>query len=468
LDAATIARKLKAAKREACGVKLNDFIPHLPTAKQITALKQDALEVYYGGAAGGGKSDWLLISALQYVDCKDYAALLLRRTFADLALPKALMDRASEWLRGTPATWNAQEKTWSFPSGATLTFGYLENENDKYRYQSAEFQFVGFDEVTQFNETQYTFLFSRLRRLANSDIPVRMRSASNPDGVGVDWVRRRFVPDTFVNSAGVDKFNRVWSNEDRVFVPALMDDNPYIDQDQYGDSLSKLGIVLEARLRSGDWGVEPIGALVKREWFGPDKYFVALPDGAKWKVRGWDLAMKDKEVMPHKRRGKLPDYQATVKACVFNGDLWLGDPALWRGDWSKTVDKIEQTMQIERTVTHATGKAMHETAAVQTLVRKGFALTQVAESENKIARANPWIKQASVGRVKLVGTPEQWADFQYWWWRFGTSEGIYDDSIDAVSDCCAALNFVFDSKTAKPSEFDRASTQLINAMSEDM
>jgi hypothetical protein len=133
----------------------------MPGAKQIEFLSLGELEAYFGGAAGGGKSDALLMAALQYVDQPNYAALLLRRTYKDLSLPGALMERAGNWLRGTAAHWSAETKTWRFPSGATVTFGHLDNEGDKYNYQSSEFQFVGFDEVTQFTKTQYEYLFSR-------------------------------------------------------------------------------------------------------------------------------------------------------------------------------------------------------------------------------------------------------------------------------------------------------------------
>jgi hypothetical protein len=87
---------------------------------------------------------------------------------------------------------------------ATLTFGYLESERNKYRYQSSEVQYIGFDELTQFAESQYLYLFSRLRRLQGSDVPLRMRSASNPDGIGREWVRARFVDS---------------ENSERLFVP---------------------------------------------------------------------------------------------------------------------------------------------------------------------------------------------------------------------------------------------------------
>lgn len=145
---------------------------------------REGQEGLLGGSAGPGKSSGLLMAALQYVQYPSYSALLLRRSFKDLSLPGALMDRAFDWLSDTDAKWDDLTKSWSFPSGATLTFGYLEAERDKFRYQGSNYQFVGFDELSQFLESQYLYLFSRLRRLEGSPIPIRMRGASNPGDVG--------------------------------------------------------------------------------------------------------------------------------------------------------------------------------------------------------------------------------------------------------------------------------------------
>jgi Terminase large subunit, T4likevirus-type, N-terminal len=220
------------------------YCPHLPTPKQAAFLALSGDEALYGGAAGGGKSDSLLMAALQFVHVPGYSALILRRSYADLALPNAIMDRAHQWLRGTTARWHAATKSFDFPSTAKLTFGYLQNSGDHHRYQGAEFQFCGFDELTQFQSFQYRYLFSRLRRLEGVDIPIRMRGATNPGGVGHEWVKRRFI------------LRKRWN---RVFISAKLDENPYLDRDEYERSLRKLDSVTRARLLKGDWFVSSTG-----------------------------------------------------------------------------------------------------------------------------------------------------------------------------------------------------------------
>jgi predicted phage terminase large subunit-like protein len=180
-----------------------------------------------------------------------------------------LMDRAAEWLGTTSAHWIDSEKTWKFPSGATLTFGFLEAEKDKYRYQGSAYQFIGFDELTQFTETQYLYLFSRLRRLKTLAVPVRMRAASNPGGVGHEWVKKRFIDEP----------------GDRVFIPAKVVDNPHIDQQDYISKLQNLDFITRRQLLSGDWTIRQEGTKFKKEWFTKVNTY---PIGGR-SCRGWDF-----------------------------------------------------------------------------------------------------------------------------------------------------------------------------------
>lgn len=163
--------------------------------------------------------------------------------------PDALIPRSKEWWKGK-ADWNAQEKRWTFPCGATITFGYLERDDDVYQYQGAAYQFVGIDELTQHTEFRYRYLFSRLRRRAGVTVPLRMRAGSNPGGRGHEWVKKRFLID-FVPG--------------RVFVPALLADNPSLDAAEYERSLAHLDPITRAQLLRGDWEAH-VGGRFKPRW----------------------------------------------------------------------------------------------------------------------------------------------------------------------------------------------------------
>ena len=229
------------------------YAPQLPTPRQRAFLAVDALEALYGGAAGGGKSSALLMEALRDAGRTGYAALILRRKYTDLALPGAIMDRAHEWLRPQGIPWSDKDKTFRFPNGGTITFGYLDTEQDKFRYQSSEFQCICFDELTQFTQTQYTYLLSRLRKTktaALADVRLRMRAGSNPGGFGHKWVFDRFV-------------NGKTKREHRVFVPALMGDNPHLDQESYRKSLAELDPITRKQLEEGLWVMDSAGLVYR-------------------------------------------------------------------------------------------------------------------------------------------------------------------------------------------------------------
>lgn len=239
--------------------KKRGYIPQKPTPKQIEFLAMDnEIEVMFGGAGGGGKSSALLMAALKYVHVPGYSALILRRTYKDLNLSGAIMDRAHDWLKNTDAKWNAQDHRYRFPSGASLTFGHLHHETDKTNYKSAEFQFIGFDEVTEFPELWYTFLFTRLRKTKDIDVPLRMRSATNPGGIGHVWVYDRFVNE---------------KTRQAPFVPSFLSDNPHID-DTYLEALDKTDQLTRDQVKHGLWNIDS-SLLVYN--INPERNFIHSP-----------------------------------------------------------------------------------------------------------------------------------------------------------------------------------------------
>ena len=130
----------------------NPWWGHDPSDKQIVALwaYEECPNLFYGGAAGPGKTSYLLMAAVQYVQHPHYRALILRKTYADLNLPDAIMDRAISWWDGVEgARFSHADKTCYFPSGARVSFGYLASIRDHLRYQGAAVHFVGIDEASQ-------------------------------------------------------------------------------------------------------------------------------------------------------------------------------------------------------------------------------------------------------------------------------------------------------------------------------
>lgn len=391
----------------------NPYIPHEPTDKQMQFLLLHDREALYGGAAGGGKSDALLMAALQYVHVPNYSAILFRRTYKDLSLPGALMDRAHDWLDGTDAHWSDTNKTWTFPSGATLTFAYLAHENDKYNYQGAEFQFIGFDELTQFEESQYRYLFSRLRRLKGSNVPLRSRVASNPGGRGHEWVKQRFLIEGKIKG--------------RVFISAKLEDNPFLDTDEYESSLKELDPVTRAQLRHGDWDVLPEGNKFKRAWF---KVVEDFPKDLRL-VRAWDLAATEP------KQGKDPDYTAGALVGMKNGQFWIVDVRRDRLSPLKVEEYVYNTaMEDGRNIPiymeqepGSSGKHTIDYYARHVLL--GFSFYGVPSTGNKELRANPVSAAAENGNVYVVRGP---------WLSSFLDEIVsfpdgsaHDDQVDAVS-----------------------------------
>jgi hypothetical protein len=251
------------------------YTPHYPHPPQEAFLALDCLEAFYGGAAGPGKSDALLMAALQYVHVPRYAAIIFRRTYEDLSLPGALIPRSKEWLGPTLGmqAWNEQRHRWTFPSGATLSFGYLQHADDHLRYQGAEFQFVGVDEASQIREAQLRYMFSRLRKPdvgSLSGVPLRMRLASNPGDRSHEYLKRRYIDKQVDPDDAEDTEERA---RRRVFIRARLQDNPSLDQRAYRESLSHLEPEVRAQLLDGDWDARQPG-----DWYFDDGHLAAVAD----------------------------------------------------------------------------------------------------------------------------------------------------------------------------------------------
>jgi predicted phage terminase large subunit-like protein len=377
------------------------FCPEEASITQKVFLRTYGIEALFGGAAGGGKSSALLMSALQYVDVPGYSAILFRRTFADLSLPGALMDRFKTWIDlYDDIHWNANSYVATFPSGARISFGYLNNTNDYLRYKGSEFQFIGMDEVTEIRESDYRYLFSRLRRPATgplSQVPLRMRAASNP---APNWVRQRFIVE------GQEK--------GRIFVPSKLTDNPGIDADSYRQALQALDPIERRRLEEGDWWSTTLGTLFDRTSVVIiDQNEVPQVTSAARVVRFWDLAATEpSHVTPN------PDWTVGTLMLFDGGVAYILDVKKARVKGAQVEQMIAQTayedgrgvaIRMEQEP-GSSGKALVDQYARYVL--PGYDFHGIRSTGDKVTRARPFAAAVANGNVRIIRGPwlSDWLD----------------------------------------------------------
>lgn len=223
------------------------------TKKQEKFIKSDAFETLFGGAAGGGKSYGQLIDALLYaLKYPKSKQIIFRSTFADLE--KSLIRVSLDIYPLSIADYNSSKHTWKFNNGSIIDFGYIQYEKDVYQYQSAEYDVIRFDELTHFTEFMYTYMISRCRG-ANT-YPKRIKSSTNPGGVGHAWVKERFID---IGEPNVIHTCKLETGEEvtRIFIPSLVTDNKFMleyDPD-YIKRLDALPEKERKALKYGDWDI---------------------------------------------------------------------------------------------------------------------------------------------------------------------------------------------------------------------
>lgn len=215
---------------------------------QTEFLRRIEDEALFGGSKGPGKTDALIYGGLRQIGHPQYHAAIFRRTYPEL---QEIMDRMHQRFPALGGVWNEAKKRWVFPSGARYSCFYMKEEKDKYLHQGKEYHYLGFDQVEQMTETQYTFLMG-CSRTSYPGIQCVVRSSANPGGVGHLWVKNRFIdlgdgvtytdPDTGLTRVFISA--NIWDN------PAVLENDPAY--------LRRLMSLPEAERRAylyGDWEV---------------------------------------------------------------------------------------------------------------------------------------------------------------------------------------------------------------------
>ena len=239
----------------------NEWRPE-PKQELFLSIPTTVKEAFYGGGAGSGKSDVLLLYGIvhRWHEHPKFKQVFMRRTYPELR--NEIIPRSRELYRKFGATLNKTEMCWTFPrtdqyggtggtnEGAMIFLGHCENEDDVHQYDTMQICLYTPDELTSITEWIYTYItFQRNRAPKDSGLPSITRAAGMPGGIGHTWTYKRFIkPYPKGGKIIVGK-----GGNKRIYIHSTLEDNRHIDP-TYRQSLQ--GITIEAERKAkllGDW-----------------------------------------------------------------------------------------------------------------------------------------------------------------------------------------------------------------------
>jgi hypothetical protein len=341
-------------------------LDYRPNEKQTVLHAVRARQILYGGAAGGGKSHALrmdgLISCLQNPGLQAY---LFRRTYPELK-DNHLIPIQQMGIPPEVATWKETDRKLTFYNGAFLQFCFAEDLADIFKYQGAEMHWLGVDEGALFLPEQLKFLRTRVR--LGRYVPEqdgmfpRIVIGSNPGGPAHNLLREVFIEQAppmhmFADRTTATKKSKGWKS---IYIPARMDDNPYLDVDSYEGSFTALSAERAKALRDGDWDVVAGAALSMLErgkhmvrHFKPPRHWThimamdwgtAKPFSIGWYVVSEGAVLTAKEGYPEVRLPK----GALVRFAEWYG--WSGEADMGcrmsSSEVAREIVRVEQEMEL--------------------------------------------------------------------------------------------------------------------------
>lgn len=413
--------------------------------------------VFYGGAAGGGKSFGLLLDPLRHHDNKDFGGVIFRKTSVQVRNEGGLWDESMKLYSLFNAKPRESVLSWGFTSGMAMSFSNLELEKDVLNYQGAQIPWLGFDELTHFSESQFFYMLSRNR--STSGVKPRIRATCNPDPDSwvktfIRWwlddegryaradrsgVLRYFIRmnDQIIWADTPDEIHAQFGNGPEIrpksftFIAAKLEDNKILMEKDpaYLGNLLALNRVDRARLKDGDWLARAsAGMLFQRAWF---TVVDAVPAGWIQAIRFWDrAATKPSEA------NKDPDWTRGLKIYKYpDGRFCVVDLKSTRD----TPGKVEAL--IKATASHDTqsvrimsqqdpGSAGVKEAENFVTMLAGYDVRTAPNSKDKITRAKPVSAQCEVGNMLVLRAP--WND-EFFAELENFPDGTHDDIVDVLS-----------------------------------
>jgi phage terminase large subunit-like protein len=426
-------------------VDLTQYLKDPQSGKQALFYHCEADIIFYGGAAGSGKSYGLLDKAAKPLNVSGYVAKIFRETSTEITSKGGLKDKSDKLYAHIPgARYNQSSMVWSFPTGSSVSFAHADTLDKK--QLGAEIAFVGIDEITSWKEDDFWFLVSRNR--TDCGVKAQLCATCNPDPDSfvaglIDWwidpvsglpiefrcgVIRYFYrsndkliwADTkeellikypeIEQQAAIAEVNPLDLIKSFTFISATVYDNPIFikENPSYIGTLLILDEVKKNRLLYGNWKISYIeGLLFNRNWIEviePE----AVPNRGVT-IRFWDFAATDAA------RATAQHYftaSSKIKFVPTSHDQF--DMYILHSYW----EQVEATEDIddESIVTWANidgkgvnvgwevegGSAGKKLAKYLQTSLKGFSCYPMSPMGNKLVRAQPVSQIAKRRKVHIV------------------------------------------------------------------
>ena len=254
---------------------------------QSMAYHSEADILFYGGSAGGGKTDLLLGLSLTSQE----HSIIFRREAVQLI---GLEERMTKILR-TRDGYNGQTGLWRLPGQRVMELGSVKEPGDWAKYQGRPHDLKGFDEICHFTEGQFRALIGWMRT-DNPSVRQRVVCAGNPPtGPEGEWVKRYWAawldpmhPNPakagelrwyVTNEKGEDQEvpgpepvmvgNEEMTPKSRTFIPSSVDDNLFLSTTGYKATLQALPEPLRSQMLRGDFNAgaaDPAWQLIPTDW----------------------------------------------------------------------------------------------------------------------------------------------------------------------------------------------------------
>ena len=269
---------------------------------QSVFLQTEADIAIFGGAAGGGKTYALLLEGARLFPYEEVNGVIFRRKHSELNRPGAIWLESKKIYPALGIKPNQTLSHYYFNKNSYLKFAGIQHEEDVYSWHGVQLDFIGLDEVTDFSENQFWYIFGRLRSVSGQIKPY-LRATCNPDqgwlyeflkwwidektGYPIEeragqlrWVYRRddiyYWFDT--KESALKRIKELKLEDEHypssvTFIPATLNDNQILLErnPHYFANLSQQSQADRIRLLQGRWFFQPKGKLFKPAQF---KHFV--------------------------------------------------------------------------------------------------------------------------------------------------------------------------------------------------